>query len=486
MPQLAIALLGACAAAFAAAVPQKSIGDYYFSRPICTNVTGTVIGEPPAYSTLRREDIAWLREAFAERRALLTRKWRGARRSIDLTPTAIGRYPLSSSNAFRRITTAKEWKNGVLETNIVVGYNYVTNFGTGIDRLRDTHLGITDDLSYEQYQDFDSYLSTDDADWLQSSQTVVCEGKDYYVAFADRWGLSTPHTNIITNVTTSYPSYYYDDNNEYVDNTTQHVEIITMPMTNGTVSAWTNSWRVPLPRVEAQATTNVLSGDYHDMLFTGREPKTYDIAEPEAFAGIPRYSTVTNWYGWLRGMRRLANEVDATNEIKSYRGQWAGGKFHNGYPSEYHDGDYIEISGGRDEGSGAWGHGTWPASGVHTMDFDSGFTWQLVTTGGVNRIEAATLYVVIGEVYGYRDGAKYGSFAKKIGRAAQAETPSTGGNVVFSAPLDVMSLYREAASAMGLGYFPSMDGSDDCEYFHSFIKYYLVFDIAPWASLPDW
>lgn len=485
MPQLAIALLGACAAAFAAAVPQKSIGDYYFTHPICTNITGTVIGEPPAYSTLRREDIAWLREAFAERRALLTRKWRGARRSIDLTPTAIGRYPLSSSNAFRRITTAKEWKNGVLETNIVVGYNYVTNFGTGIDRLRDTNIGITDDLSYEQYDDFEGYLSTDDEDWLQSSQTLVGEGEDK--EYLGPWRLLTPHTNIISNVTTSYPSYYYDDNNKYVDNTTQIVEIITMQMTNGTVSAWTNSWRMPLPRVNAFAKTNIWGkGEYH-MLFTGREPKSYDIPEPEAFTGIPRYSTVTNWYGWLRGMRRLANEVDATNAIKSYRAQWAGGKLHNGYPAEYHDGDHIEISGGRDEGSGAWGRGTWPASGVHTMDFDSGFTWQLVTTGGVNRIEAATLYVVIGGHYRrYEDSAKYGCFAKKIGRAAQAGTPSTGGNVVFSAPLDIMSLYREAASAMGLGYFPSMDGGDDCRYFYMYIEYYLVFDIAPWASLPGW
>lgn len=480
MPEFAIALLGACAAAFAAAVPQKSIGDYFFSRPNCTNVTGTVIGEPPAYSTLRREDIAWLREAAAERAALQTRSWRGLPTSRVLAPTEIGSFPLSSSNAFRRITTAKEWANGVLETNIVVGYNYVTNMGSGIDKVRKAPIDIAGALSFGG--GFGGYLSTDDADWLQSSQTVVCEGDDTGI-----WKYLTAHTNIITNVTTSYPSYYRDDNNNYVDNTTQHVEIITMPMTNGTVSAWTNSWRVPLPRVEALVTTNVLEWNRHDMLFTGREPKTYDIARPDAFAGIPRYSTVTNWYGWLRGMRRLADEVFVTNTIKRYYASWYADEFDDGYPTEnYSGGGGIGITGGRSEGVGGFGHGEWPDSGVHTMYFKSRFTWQLVTTGGVNRIEAATLYVVIDGSYRYVDSSGSGFFAKKIGSAAQAGTPSTDGYVVFSAPVDSMSLCREAASAMGLGYFPSMDGKDYCNDFHLNFKYYLVFDTAPWASLPDW
>ena len=119
MRTLTIALSAVCVAALAVTVPQASIDDYFFSRPNCTNLTGTVIGEPPAYTTLRREDIAWLREAAAERAALQSRSWNGLPISIKTVPNKIGSFPLSSSNTFSRYVTAKEWVSGSLQTNIV-------------------------------------------------------------------------------------------------------------------------------------------------------------------------------------------------------------------------------------------------------------------------------------------------------------------------------------------------------------------------------
>jgi hypothetical protein len=49
-----------------------------------------------------------------------------------------------------------------------------------------------------------------------------------------------------------------------------------------------------------------------------------------------------------------------------------------------------------------------------------------------------------------------------------------------------MALFREAASALGFSYFPSMDGKDYCDDFSLSMNYYLVYDLAPLASLPGW
>ncbi len=470
----ALAVVASLLSAFAVTVPQSSIDKYYFSRPNCTNVTGTVIGQPPAYSTLRREDIAWLREAAAERAALQSRTWNGLSSSRVYTPV-LGSFPLSQTNRFYRYVTAKEWINNELQTNIVVGFNYVTNMGSGIDKVRSASIDIASSLSFGS--GFSGYLSPNDADWLQSSQAIGGETFSFYLP---------GHTNIITNVTTSYPSYYWGDNG-YTDNTTQCVEVITMRMTNGTVSAWTNKWTVPLPLVETRATTNISWGYSYDLLFSGKQIVTYDAPKPEPFSGIPRYSTVTNWYGYLRGMSRLAEVVSATNNVKCYTADWYGDEWEYGGPREY-DGhpETMYVSGGYAGVGGGWGYGQWPASGGHTMYFQSGFKWPLVTTGGVNRIRSATLYVVIDGSSDDWEHRETGYFAKNLGSATQAGTPSPYGYVIFSASVNHMALFREAASALGFSYFPSMDGKDYCDDFSLSMNYYLVYDLAPLASLPGW
>ena len=148
-------------------------------------------------------DIAWLREAAAERAALQSRSWSGLSTSRVQVPK-LGSFPLSSSNTFSKFTTAKEWVNGNLETNIVVGYNWVTNRGSGVDKVRiapSSSIDISSGLSFGS--GFSGYLPADSNVWLQSSQAIG----------GDNISWNPPgHTNIITNVTTSYPSYYWGDN----------------------------------------------------------------------------------------------------------------------------------------------------------------------------------------------------------------------------------------------------------------------------------
>ncbi len=476
MRTLTIALSAVCVAALAVTVPQASIDDYFFSRPNCTNLTGTVIGEPPAYTTLRREDIAWLREAAAERAALQSRSWNGLPISIKTVPNKIGSFPLSSSNTFSRYVTAKEWVSGSLQTNIVVGYNSVTNMGSGIDVVRltpNSQIDIASGLSFGS--GFSGYLSPNDTDWLQTSQTVKGENLPW-------------HTNIVTNVTTSYPSYYWGDNG-YTDNTTQCVGVITMRMTNGTVSVWTNSWRVPLPLVETRATTNTSWGLTYDLLFLSKQIVTYDAPKPEAFSGIPRYSTVTNWYGYLRGMSRLAEEVYETNWIKVisaswYDDEWEGEPWHGEAAPAYYS---IGINGGTTYDGTGWGYGQWPEDVGHDLGFSTSFNWDLVHTGSVNRISSATLYIVVTGISESEDEDEdiAGYYAKNMGSISPSATPDQWGKVSYSKTVNFISLYKEAASALGMT-FPNLDGTDTCYRFIMSMAFYIVFDMAPWASLPGW
>lgn len=108
-------------------VPQDSLADYYFSRPLSTNFAGVVIGDPPAYRSLRREDIAWIREAACERSALALGYWWSHSNPGRMLYPEFGHFPLSDTNRFSRYTIAREWIGDSLQTNIVVGWSWVTN-----------------------------------------------------------------------------------------------------------------------------------------------------------------------------------------------------------------------------------------------------------------------------------------------------------------------------------------------------------------------
>lgn len=110
-----------------------------------TNFLGVVIGEPPAYRSLRREDIAWIREAACERSALARGSWWDTRNPGRMLKPVFGRFPLSDTNRFSFYTIASEWVGDSLQRNIVLGWNYVTNAfsnGAGADLAKPGSSGI--------------------------------------------------------------------------------------------------------------------------------------------------------------------------------------------------------------------------------------------------------------------------------------------------------------------------------------------------------
>lgn len=463
-------------AAAAATVPQQTLEDYYFSRPDMTNLTGTVIGDPPAYNVLRREDLAWIYEAAQERQALASRSWRGPGSHIASEPR-FGHWPLSSSNQFSHYVTAHEWRNGHFETNIVVGYVSVTNNGTGRDWPRYYQENISLVTADTAGSGQKRYIAPNTNDFLQGAQTLS--------------GTIFPsHTNVVISIVTNYPSSVGWPPE---DNTTQHVDIVTMPMTNGTVSVHTNKWSENLRQVTTNTVTNVTAGASYDLLFVGRQPQWYDKPCPPVMKWLPRYSYIRECYDYLKDMRYLFDETYNTNGVESIGWDW--------HPYSGPDGTVPEISASSPfyptssvpvVHVGLW-WGMEPTAGSKPMAFPSSFSWEVVHTGGVCRIKSATLYACVSVSVDYSnyvdhdvDYEVYGHYATRIGKATKAATPNSQGMVVFERNVDVRGLLYDALSAVGGQYIDMSTGYWWGSSVSIVPVYFLIYEMQPWASLPDW
>lgn len=451
-------------AAAAATVPQQTLEDYYFSRPNMTNLTGTVIGDPPAYNVLRREDLAWIYEAAQERQALASRSWRGPGSHIASEPR-FGHWPLSSSNQFSHYVTAHEWRNGHFETNIVVGYVSVTNNGTGRywPRYYQENISlVTADTAGSGQK---RYIAPNTNDFLQGAQTLS--------------GTIFPsHTNVVISIVTNYPSSV---GWPHEDNTTQHVDIVTMPMTNGTVSVHTNKWSENLRQVTTNTVTNVTAGASYDLLFVGRQPQWYDKPCPPVMKWLPRYSYIRECYDYLKDMRYLVDETHSTTAVPHEIWRWDyDGDVLGGYPTTNNIAYYGEIV--------AYStFGMHPSSGSHVVALPSQFSWDVVHTGGVNRIKSATAYALIQVYADLGDEDEEGYYMVNLGEATESATPGYGGVVVFEKAVDVRGILNAAASALGIT-APSIpaDGYLSGNFTAVISSFFLLYEMQPHASLPDW
>lgn len=485
MPTAIFPAIALCGAALAADVPQKSQADYYFSVPNATNsvtrtnLLGKVIGQPPAYRSLRREDVAWLREAACERAALANGSWWTTNDLGRTERPVFGHFPLSETNRFSRSTIAREWRNGNLETNIVVGWNWVTNAfrpawpmqgaALGIDLAKPGQDGVDVFAGLSFGSGADRYLPGTNG-LISGSQSVA--------------GDFPPHTNIVTTVVTNWGGFSFEGG-QLVWHSTQHVDVVSMPMTNGTVSVHTNLWSEDLPWPSSTIVrTNVTAGSAWDLLFDGREATWDDAPAPAAMKPFPVYSYVTDCYGFLGRKRWLADWTANTNVLRSIVHKWDistdgfvlrpdTGTNDTASVGLFVDGGYMD---GYEAGNGR-------------LVFPTRFDWDVVHTGGVCRIREATLYAsVVVSAHWWDSGGAYtnawGCHVAKVGTAAKVEVPQ-GGKVCYEATVDGPSLARAGAAAVGAPVHNAWNewGNASADYSVSF---FLVYELQPWASLPGW
>lgn len=481
--------------AFSATVPQQSASDYYFSRPnLPSNITGRVMGAPPAYSVMRSEDVAWLREAYCERAALLSRQWTGLASNAVLR-AEYGKWPLSETNRFYRWTTAAEpTADGGLATNVIVGYNWTTNLGSGVDSATIRAFTFDDAGIGNVLAQPDGWLSTDASIYRSAAADVTV------LALTDVtnvWRRATV-TNFWTNATCR----------------------IEMQMTNGTVSVFTNAWLALAPATNETVVTNVRARTYVDLVFSDGVAGCYTNAAPNGgrWSGTYRAAVVTNLYTWLDGMCRLGDAAVITNRFRFDRYEWYNGDTGTttnapspaGGASFYYTASRIA---GRTAGEPAWenvlGEDYYPMPESGQFSFAVGWPTNAILAGGHQRIASARLWAVA--QIGYERNASAGSASTPtvydnfstnyvavvlIGSAVV----DASGFPIFTAAVNLRAVYESALGAVGLtvptrGWapplvFPVPDPGDrssessastttSCGF-----TFVAVVDLEPWTQMP--
>ncbi len=443
----------------AAVVTPASAADYLFSTPRRpAHIRGIVMGSPPAYYVPRSEDWDWLAEACEERDALalghipVTNVW-----STALVPE-FGLWGLGETNRFYRWVTAVD-AMGV--TNVVVGYNLVTNSpaerGPGV-RIRDRpdlpNMGS-------------DYWLDGDVDLL--SGTVSIPGRLGLVTFTNFTHTLT-YTNVVTNA----------------------YSLITMPMTNGTVSVHTNEWTAEISKPgEVLVATNIytaVSEDFCQANPTGRFPRAFDgVPKLNANPFLSTQEVFSNYYARIHRTVRLSEycSIWITNEyyrvVEEYYDS-DGQVYTNESPYD----DYFTFH--RYSNNVNVRRCAKPLGGVITTRFRS----DLVTTGGVERVTIEAAYRV-GTLFYYRGGAAPTNLsATVISRVSFPEhLIVTGAYAQVSVTDDALAQATADFNAAGHG-IPALPALSDTSpglresFYYLRPDYVIFYRIHPTSKFEDW
>ena len=391
-----VRLLSAALSVGAASVTPSSASDYIFTTPLFPDsIRGEVMGDPPAYFDPRGEDIDWLFEAFMERHALINgRMWD----PWTHTKPSFGEWPLSDTNNFYTWSTAV---NASCATNIVVGYNLVTNaprFSIGNQDVK---------LAYE--------LLSDEFFWLNKLgyQTGEDSGyRHYYLGDAPLLvGPRVAHdyydSPMFTNVNHSIRTTFQ---------TVTNVSYIVMPMTNGTSSVFTNRWTASVVHFVTNSVTNVVAATPIDYCHTnnGAFPGFPNDFTPGAYYDR-RGGNLSIMYDALRCATRLAETTAFTGRTQRVRFTRSKYTSKNGsiissysYTNETYSASYAFSADGTD------GYG-WNSDNQEYVRYDdfsvsedvatpyeavakTRFKSDIVTTGGTVRVEIEGAFAVV-ELY---------------------------------------------------------------------------------------
>ena len=385
--------------ALSASVTPAAATNYCFFTPTHpASIRGEVIGDPPAYLTPRSEDVDWLMEAAIERQSLVLGRLSGPHTALR---PEFGKWNLSETNRFARWVTAVD---AVGVTNVVVGYNIVTNSqpeGASYLTTYDAYSilagtlalspGVPADRSYGRFLDPDATL-------LGVARA------------AHDWGDPPPVTNV---------TFYSYSTNAY----TNAYSTIEMPMTDGTVSVHTNSWRALILFPVTIASTNVSNAiplDYcHDSVglcpFPNYTNFFLNVNSPPA-RGPGSFAAA---YRGLRGAVRLADQGQITNSpprtvstTTSCYGYSSGEDITTTVRTNSYSVATYEFSGHLLE---YWSH-AWDESpdddkmsddlrvdedvpSAFTAIAPTRFESALVTTGGAMRVEVEAAYAVVHFTY---------------------------------------------------------------------------------------
>ena len=407
-----VSLLSATFPVGAASVFPAAATNYIFTTPYRpAHVRGTVMGSPPAYYIPRSEDLDWLNEAVWERLALSGSEFAAPYNfgtNTVLRPE-FGRWDLSETNRFYRWVTATD-AAGV--TNVVIGYNLVTNTPTSTD-------------SPWQYYVPGSGTAQPSIVPGKGSSGIWPEVAGYFynpTASHDyHWGYLDPGATLITAArafktpppayTNIYKVAYYTAQDP--DTVTNGFSTIEMPMTNGTVSVHTNKWWAYKNELRYHTVTAVVELAALDYCHLGGGAfPGFTNAPPLPSSSYSFPVALSNSYVALRGATRLAdwgNHIYPTNSSAFVEEDYYMGALYFSHTSSnsYYRGRY-EIDGRNekelsdyDENHNPvyeWVYRTSETRSIpryQEVAAPTRFHSDLVTTGGVRRVTVEAAFAIV-------------------------------------------------------------------------------------------
>lgn len=425
-------LLSATLPVCGASVTPSSAAGYIFTSPLFpASIRGEVMGDPPAYYDPRGEDVDWMYEAYEERIALIYGRMRP--QTTHLVPS-FGEWALSDTNRFYTWSTAVDASG---TTNVVVGFSLVTN-APQFSLYRQDVVMLYGMLRYVLPSGTLGYDTGANAGYrskyLDGAELLLTEARACY---------DIDHAPLFTNVTFSVG---------YTNAVVTNVTTISMPMTNGTTSIFTNMWIATLEIQATNAVTNVVEACPLDYCHESEGPFPGLTNSPAVIAAIRwpfRNGVTSQMYGELRSAVRLADTTSPTNSEKYV--DYSRSKYSNEYGStittdrttnsqttaEYsisgtstYTADWNEDKQVYDLYYGYYVHG------VKTSQYEAiaptRFHSDVVTTGGAVRVEIEAAYAVV--EFSYRKAHSEG------------EVPNThfvtdvSTNMVVVVPLEIYTL----------------------------------------------
>lgn len=485
-----VRLLSATFACGAAAVTPATASDYLFSTPHRpAHIRGIVMGVPPAYFVPRSEDYDWIAEARNERLAMIG-PWPAVSTNVVLKPE-FGKWNLAETNRFVRWVTAVDESGS---TNVVVGFNLVTNTPSSVLSpgafvgLNGVNAGDTAAILYNPTGTIDYRQK-----YLDPDAPLVEDAKIY--------DSGAVYTNIYSLAA-------------YTNGWTNATSTISMAMTNGTVSVYTNKWGASWEFPATFCYTNVFGSALLDACYAGDGSfPGYTNAPPALYSS--ESAAFSNDYAALRFAVRAATgtAIIPTNEFpKSVTTRYYDGAA-SGIQTNIAGTHFVyEITGSRrhweqynptnEQYEVVWATDT---SDTQTIPLQRTVTLQttvpsyFVTAGQGGRVEVEAAYAVVLFSYSltHDDGDIYETVTN-ISRevvlrvSAPGSLDVTGSVACENLTLDARSLFDAAAIAVGVTTPPQSaetfvpaDGYYE-RWSASALSYLLIYKVRPSSKIADW
>lgn len=288
----------------------------------------------------------------------------------------------------------------------------------------------------------------------------------------------------------------------YTNAVSNALSVVEMPMTNGTVSVWTNKWSADVLLPSTETVTNVHEWTPLDLchgvagepfpMYTNTPRVSYGTFD-RAFRRIPSAQSISNAYAVLRGTKRLADAyASPTNRFKTIDESASDGGPHRATTNDVIGTIRYQLHSTCSTNGSWWGSSTW--SQPFDADIPTRFTSELVTTGGAIRVSVEAAYAYGTATFSWTDHgvSRLDVFTNFAARIDSPVMDLSGPQAVVRAAVDAKAICTAVAVPAGM-IAPPESGVEYAPangeelYWDVYVdRFVIVYSNAPSVKLPGW